>query len=28
MDLDLVKRRLNQLQATNQRTSVLWKPQP
>jgi hypothetical protein len=28
MDLSLVKRRLNQLQATNQRTSVLWKPQP
>ena len=28
MDLDLVKRRLNQLQATNQRTSFLWKPQP
>ena len=28
MDLDKVKRRLNQLQASNQRTSSLWKPQP
>ena len=28
MDLDKVKRRLNQLQASNQRTSNLWKPQP
>ena len=28
MDLEKVKRRLNQLQASNQRTSSLWKPQP
>lgn len=28
MDLDKVKRRLNQLQTSTQRTSNLWKPQP
>ena len=28
MDLAKVKKRLNQLQASNQRTSSLWKPQP
>jgi len=28
MDLSLVKKRLNQLQSTTQRTSNLWKPQP
>ena len=28
MDLNLVKKRLNQLQSTTQRTSNLWKPQP
>ncbi len=28
MDLELVKRRLNQLQTTTQRTSNLWKPNP
>ena len=28
MDLSLIKKRLNQLQTTNNRTSSLWKPQP
>ena len=28
MDLRLIKKRLNQLQTTNNRTSSLWKPQP
>ena len=28
MDLEKVKRRLNQLQTSTQRTSNLWKPQP
>ena len=28
MDLNAIKKRLNQLQTTNNRTSSLWKPQP
>ena len=28
MDINAIKRRLNQLQTTNQRTTNLWKPQP
>ena len=28
MDLNAIKNRLNQLQATNTRTSNLWKPSP
>ena len=28
MDINAIKKRLNQLQSTNTRTSNLWKPQP
>ena len=28
MDLNAIRKRLNQLQTTNNRTSSLWKPQP
>ena len=28
MDLNAIKKRLNQLQTTNTRTSNLWRPQP
>ena len=28
MDINAIKKRLNQLQTTNQRTTNLWKPQP
>ena len=28
MDINAIKKRLTQLQATNNRTSNLWKPQP
>ena len=28
MDLNAIKKRLGQLQTTNNRTSSLWKPQP
>ncbi len=28
MDIDAIRKRLNQLQTTNTRTSNLWKPQP
>jgi hypothetical protein len=28
MDINAIRKRLNQLQTTNTRTSNLWKPQP
>ena len=28
MDINSIRKRLNQLQTTNNRTSNLWKPQP
>ena len=28
MDLNAIRKRLSQLQTTNNRTSSLWKPQP
>ena len=28
MDIDAIRKRLNQLQTSNNRTSNLWRPQP